>query len=110
MLFVAVRVGDMSRTPRIRFKIDVSAQQYAFTGCAIIYEGCNMVVVEGGPKAIKRFTHLMLNRINWDQKDAKKEGDDAEESESESDSEVEDGPRKKGGKCALVWQVRLVHI
>lgn len=36
------------------------------TGCVVVYRGCNLVVVEGGPKGIRKYVHLMQNRIKWD--------------------------------------------
>lgn len=55
----------------------------------------NLVIVEGGPKAIKKFKHLMLHRIKWEDE---KESDDDEE---------EDSTSKKTVPCVLVWEVRL---
>lgn len=35
------------------------------TGCCVMMEDLSIVVVEGGPKAHKRYRNLMLNRIKW---------------------------------------------
>lgn len=32
----------------------------------------NMVLIEGGPRAIKKYKRLMLRRINWNEKSKKK--------------------------------------
>ncbi len=48
--------------------MDINAKQLKLTGCAILWEQYNIVIVEGGPKAMKRFTRLMLHRIKWDKK------------------------------------------
>jgi U4/U6 small nuclear ribonucleoprotein PRP3 len=61
-LRVAVfRVRDPLANPQIRYKIDVNAQQYYLTGSVLQCKdprfgdtGLNMVVVEGGPKAVRR--------------------------------------------------------
>jgi hypothetical protein len=35
------------------------------TGCLIKTEGVSVVVVEGGPKAQKRYSKVLLQRIDW---------------------------------------------
>lgn len=55
-----------------------------------------MVVVEGGPKAQKKFKRLMLHRIKWDEQTSNTKGDDDEESDEEA--------VKKTNKCVLVWE------
>lgn len=53
------------------------------------------MIVEGGPKAIKKFKRLMLHRIKW-------------EDEKDSDDEDEEAAaNKKTAPCVLVWEVRL---
>ncbi|KAL4125568.1 hypothetical protein PRIC2_009150 [Phytophthora ramorum] len=89
------KVPDLSN-PQHRFKVDVNAQQYHLTGGVLICKDSdiNMVVVEGGKKAIKQYTKLMMRRIDWQ---------GAREAEQESDSEDEDAA-KRGNGCLLVWQ------
>ncbi|KAG6609702.1 U4/U6 small nuclear ribonucleoprotein Prp3 [Phytophthora cinnamomi] len=89
------KVPDFSN-PQHRFKVDVNAQQYHLTGGVLICKdsNINMVVVEGGRKAIKQYTKLMMRRIDWQ---------GAREAEQESDSEDEDAA-KRGNGCLLVWQ------
>ncbi|ETN04700.1 hypothetical protein PPTG_14507 [Phytophthora nicotianae INRA-310] len=89
------KVPDLSN-PQHRFKVDVNAQQYHLTGGVLICKdsNINMVVVEGGKKAIKQYTKLMMRRIDWN---------GAREAEQESDSEDEDAA-KRGNGCLLVWQ------
>ena len=52
-----------------RFKIDVNAQQLSLTGGVLICSAPDasfaLVVVEGGPRAIKRFAALVNRRIDW---------------------------------------------
>ncbi len=57
----------------------------------VTYEDVNVVVVEGGPKAQKKYKQLMMNRIKWD-----------EESYTDKDGSEMDN------SCALVWEVRVV--
>ena len=53
-----------------RFKIDVNAQQHFLTGLVLLCpsEQRNLVVVEGGPKGVRKFVKLMKNRIKWSEK------------------------------------------
>ena len=43
----------------------MNAQQYHLTGCVLVHRDINVVVVEGGPKALKKYKRLMLHRIKW---------------------------------------------
>ncbi len=75
--------------PSKRFKVETNAKQMYLTGCVVMYEDVNVVVVEGGPKNIKKYKQLMLRRIKWDEEVYKdKDG-------VESDN-----------ACVLVWEVR----
>lgn len=78
--------------------MDVNAQQYHLTGGVLICKDDNlsMVVVEGGRKAIKHYTKLMLRRIDW-------LGDKADNDEDDSDDEGAGAAAKSNG-CTLVWQ------
>ena len=44
---IVFRVRDMSN-PANKFKVDMNAQQYHLTGCTLLYQDVNIVVVEGG--------------------------------------------------------------
>ena len=48
------KINDLSR-PQTCFKIDVNAQENCLCGCAVIYDGIGVVVVEGGNKSIKSY-------------------------------------------------------
>jgi len=80
-------VDDLSHRLN-RKKVGSNAKQFFLTGVAVLCPIArkNLVVVEGGPKGIRKFKRLMLHRINW--------------------SEDEDGPTNK--KAALVWE-GVVH-
>lgn len=87
---------DLSN-PQHRFKVDVNAQQYHLTGGVLMCtEGnVNLVVVEGGRKAIKHYARLLTKRINW--------LGDAEDSD-DSDASDDESKETKGNGCSLVWQ------
>ena len=95
------RVEDFS-DPKHRFKVDVNAQQYFLSGTVVLCQepddgesrrGFSVVVVEGGPKGLKKFIRLMLKRIAWDTKVEARTaqgGWDEEEEDEEDDDEDED--------------------
>ena len=64
------RVEDLSHGAH-KFKVNMNAQQLALNGVCIIADKKlglglpNVVVVEGGPKAIKFYKKLMLRRVRW---------------------------------------------
>lgn len=51
--------------PAKKFKVMMNAKQLQMTGCVILLEDINVVVMEGGPKQQKFYKNLMLNRIKW---------------------------------------------
>eukprot|EP00808_Paulinella_micropora_P010808 g70267.t1 len=112
------KAGDLTN-PKRRFKVDVNAQQYNLSGCVAMWNDINCVVVEGGPKGIKRFKRLMLNRIKWtaseldeeveesdeDRKDDQsKFGDVMEESDDEEEEDKQKFKANKNLPCSLVWE------
>ena len=54
----------------------------------------HLVMVEGGPTAIKRYKKLMLRRIPWSKTEEK--GDD--------DEDLEAVKASRDGQCMLVWE------
>ena len=54
------------------------------SGTAILFPTFNLVIVEGGPKGMKFFKNLMLNRIDWTKFD-----------------------ETKDNECVLVWEGEL---
>ena len=44
---IVFKVRDMSN-PANKFKVDMNAQQFHLTGCTLLYQDVNIVVVEGG--------------------------------------------------------------
>ncbi|NXW93651.1 PRPF3 protein, partial [Alopecoenas beccarii] len=89
------RVRNLSN-PAKKFKIEANAGQLYLTGVVVLHKDVNVVVVEGGPKAQKKFKRLMLHRIKWDEQTSNTKGEDEDESDEES--------VKKTNKCSLVWE------
>lgn len=55
------------RDPAKKFKLEMNSKQLYMTGCAVMHPDINIVVVEGGPKAQRKFRRLMMIRIKWDE-------------------------------------------
>jgi len=113
-------------TTRNRHKIDKAAQLNYLTGCCISGPSFILVVVEGGPKGLKRYKKLMLRRIKWDAEEesnkdkATKPGEGENENKEETtqpDSpepaeeepikmdETTDEPSKKIlNRCDIIWE------
>uniref|UniRef100_A0A8C5TG70 U4/U6 small nuclear ribonucleoprotein Prp3 n=1 Tax=Malurus cyaneus samueli TaxID=2593467 RepID=A0A8C5TG70_9PASS len=89
------RVRNLSN-PAKKFKIEANAGQLYLTGVVVLHKDVNVVVVEGGPKAQKKFKRLMLHRIKWDEQTSNTKGEDDDESDEEA--------VKKTNKCSLVWE------
>jgi U4/U6 small nuclear ribonucleoprotein PRP3 len=78
---VAVYKIQGSLSPQNRFKVQVNAFENHLTGVCLVGHTMAIVVVEGGPKTLRRYEHLMLRRISWS-------GDNDED---------------EGADCKLVW-------
>jgi U4/U6 small nuclear ribonucleoprotein PRP3 len=84
------KVKDLS-LPQNRFKIQVNARENHLTGVAIIVPRLfSVIIVEGGPKTLRRYENVMLNRIKW-----KVPGDSEEMIVDEASLD---------NYCALVWR------
>ena len=60
------RVKNLSDSAK-KYKVETNAKQLYMTGCVILYEDVNVVVVEGGPKQQKKYKQLMMRRIKWEE-------------------------------------------
>ncbi|ELR19312.1 premRNA processing factor 3 (PRP3) protein [Acanthamoeba castellanii str. Neff] len=96
------RVTNLS-DERHKYKVDVNAQQNFLTGCAVLYRGCCLVLVEGGPKAIERYKKLMMRRIDWNDYTKPEEVEGAEGMEVEKEVEKAKVERQQNF-CDLVWE------
>ncbi|KAI7898536.1 pre-mRNA processing factor 3-domain-containing protein [Cokeromyces recurvatus] len=80
--------------PKLRYKIEVNAQQYQLSGIVIVHPKCNLVIVEGGPKSIKAYKKLMLRRIDWN---------DLPPPKNLKEDEPIGLPEGEENTCFLVW-------
>jgi U4/U6 small nuclear ribonucleoprotein PRP3 len=96
------KVGELA-TPQLKFKVEVNAKENHLTGMAVCLPGAfSVIVVEGGPKTLRRYEKLMLRRIDWSK--AGKNGNEEEESEEDEFGDGDDNNRKKSRNyCYLVW-------
>eukprot|EP00029_Vermamoeba_vermiformis_P008071 TRINITY_DN3674_c0_g1_i1.p1 TRINITY_DN3674_c0_g1~~TRINITY_DN3674_c0_g1_i1.p1 ORF type:complete len:632 (-),score=259.69 TRINITY_DN3674_c0_g1_i1:33-1928(-) len=85
--------------PKIRFKIDMNASQNYLSGTGVITPSMAIIVIEGGPNAIKRYKKLMLRRIPW----KSVAGDKTDEAEEDED-EDQDREQANSRYCQLVWE------
>ena len=58
------RIDELPSKQKL-YKIDINAQQNHLTGAALLVDDFCVVVVEGGPKAQKRYRKLLMQRIDW---------------------------------------------
>eukprot|EP00929_Paragymnodinium_shiwhaense_P103108 TRINITY_DN663_c0_g1_i1.p1 TRINITY_DN663_c0_g1~~TRINITY_DN663_c0_g1_i1.p1 ORF type:complete len:584 (-),score=192.17 TRINITY_DN663_c0_g1_i1:58-1809(-) len=92
------KIKDLANKRHL-FKIDTNAQQFHLTGCCIACPGvANIVIVEGGPRAAKRYKKLMVRRIKWAEDQGKDDDDD------ESDDEENVTAPKLQDHCVLIWE------
>ena len=96
------RVAEIPDKQKL-YKIDINAQQNHLSGVALLVQGCSVVVVEGGPKAQKRYRKLLLHRIDWS--DVRDRDDDSDDDEDERDEERR---RAASEACQVVWEGRVV--
>jgi len=92
------RVQNVFLVDKLRFKVDMNAQQLHLGGVCLISDQNtaadlpSIIVVEGGPTAIKKYKKLMLSRIDW-KSFAQQQQADAEKKEE-----------AKPAECILVWE------
>ncbi|OLY79049.1 U4/U6 small nuclear ribonucleoprotein Prp3 [Smittium mucronatum] len=110
---------------KLRYKININAQQLGLTGVLIIYPRFCLVVVEGGSKAIQSYKKLMLRRMNWKEPslyvDETKTGNGLSDSfvpESGGDTQPSSnaGPDEPGktfnyenNSCVMVWEGQVAQ-
>jgi len=93
------KIRDLTNKRHL-FKIDMNAQQFHLTGCCITCPGvANIVIIEGGPRAVKRYRKLMMRRIKWSEDQQKDDDDD-----NDSDDEENVTAPKLHDHCVLIWE------
>ncbi|XP_007556106.1 U4/U6 small nuclear ribonucleoprotein Prp3 isoform X2 [Poecilia formosa] len=80
------------QNPAKKFKVEANANQLYLTGTVVLHKDVNIVVVEGGPKAQKKFKRLMMHRIKWEEHNSKRDDPDG------------DDDTRRNNKCWLIWE------
>lgn len=88
------KVGDLSSKQK-KFKVTQNAGQLMLTGCVVMTPSLHFVVVEGGRKPMRKYIHLMLDRIKWDE-------DPVLDAADQPVKDDQGNPTKNW--CAMVWQ------
>ncbi|KAH0557933.1 U4/U6 small nuclear ribonucleoprotein Prp3 [Cotesia glomerata] len=87
-VFVTVyRIRDLINNASKKFKVEANAKQLYLTGCVMLFRDCNVVVVEGGAKQLRKYRRVMMHRIKWEEDIVK-------------DTDGNDVPNK----CVIVWE------
>lgn len=81
------RILNMSSQSH-KFKVSQNAKQLTLTGVMVLYKDINVVVVEGGPNQQRKYKHLMLDRIHW----------------QDDPAVTQNGSHPNINKCLLVWE------
>ena len=95
---------DQAVSQKKQYKIDINAQQNHLTGTFLLMQECSLLVVEGGPKAQKRYRKLLMQRIDW----ADELMGDDEDEEDEEEDRAEARRRAALNACKLVWEGLVV--
>lgn len=111
------RVGSLDDAKK-RFKIDANAHTLMLTGRGLCVSAGDrqLVVVEGGRKSMRKFKHLMSNRLNWAKRVIPREssvehedgGSNAAAVSTPAD-EIDHFVNGKPNKCDLVWEGHVPH-
>ncbi|XP_049848999.1 uncharacterized protein LOC126317008 [Schistocerca gregaria] len=100
--------------PRNRFKIDIEANKNLLTGCVILSDSFALVVVEGGPKAVKRYKKLMTKKIKWTEeipppKNPQQQQGPDEKDDKGSDRVLGANIPPSENKCWLIWEGEVLR-
>lgn len=87
------------KDPKNYFKVDKNAQQLYLNGFCIYTEKLkeetgkhypNLVVVEGGKVAVRKYKKLLLRRIKWSEKEEQKDDEDSDSEEDQGEDRKKD--------------------
>eukprot|EP00347_Sterkiella_histriomuscorum_P009929 403339332 len=109
--------------PLLKFKVDMNAQQFHLGGFCFIADYNmapadlpNLVLIEGGPRAIKKYKRLMLRRIKWNEKSKKKQTQNQndedpdtqmqidQQNQIDENEDIDEVKESLDKKCFLVWE------
>ena len=101
--------------PQNRFKLNTNAKQFKISGTIILFNGASegtngLLIAEGGAKAVKKFCHVIENRIGWNlrfnkgKENATDNHDGNMETNDDENDDDEDDDQEKSGKCQFMWK------
>ena len=93
---IAFKVRYLS-DPSHKFKVKKNALDWHLTGRILHNPKFCLVLVEGGPKSIKKYRQLMLNRIRWTEEAAPRAHADADDGDAPRGLENHDGILRPAG-------------
>lgn len=96
-LFAAIFRVDLLQNPQHNFKVDMNAKQLELVGICLRNPKLNLIIVEGGSKAVNFYKKLMLRRIKWTESVQPKDLNEAP-------------PDLSGNKCTLLWEGQITEL
>ena len=101
------RIANLSNGKHL-WRVKKEAQQLDLTGIVILNPRTNIVIVEGGLKAIKHYKRLMLERIKWTE-NARSSLIAKGNAEILAGQQTEESPDQdlSDNRCELVWEGEL---
>lgn len=96
-LFAAIFRVDLLQNPQHNFKVDMNAKQLELVGICLRNPKFNLIIVEGGSKAVNFYKKLMLRRIKWTESVQPKDLNEAP-------------PDLSGNKCTLLWEGQITEL
>ncbi|EDK38821.2 hypothetical protein PGUG_02919 [Meyerozyma guilliermondii ATCC 6260] len=96
-LFAAIFRVDSLQNPQHSFKVDMNAKQLELVGMCLRNPKFNLIIVEGGSKAVNFYKKLMLRRIKWTESVQPKDSNEAP-------------PDLSGNKCTLLWEGQITEL
>ncbi|PVV02402.1 hypothetical protein BB560_003147 [Smittium megazygosporum] len=108
------KIGNLDN-PKLRFKVNINAQQLSLSGILVIFSGFCLVVVEGGMRAINSYKKLMLRRMNWKEPalvldpENQSTNNTSNPNLGKTDSAEQKDPILRSSKnfCSLVWEGQI---
>lgn len=87
---------------KIRAKVDKGAKELGLTGVLLMSKQFNLVIAEGGPKALRKYKKLLLQRIDWNEQSFQETTTENENNNNNDDEKEEEAkPTKERDPNAL---------
>lgn len=97
---------DSLANPKNFYKVDINSKQLELYGICLLNPKFNLVIVEGGAKAIKFYKKLLTKRIDWTENVSPKLASELNISQLAS-KQLED---LSNNKCRLLWEGQIKEV